>query len=88
MPHGFLKLGMDSKNRAIESKSFICHIFTNKVAFMYMSLDNAFIANFATNLSFYEILSAPISSLEMIIGYIGAAATKSVIDLIDSLFLC
>ena len=27
----------------------------------------------------YELLSAPISSLEIVIGYVGAAATKSII---------
>jgi len=29
--------------------------------------------------TFYEILSAPVSALEIVIGYVGAAATKSVI---------
>jgi ABC-2 type transport system permease protein len=68
---------------AIEGVAYGAFIVPGLVMLMLLtqSVSNASFGIFMPRFTgtFYEILSAPVSALEIVVGYVGAAATKSVV---------
>jgi ABC-2 type transport system permease protein len=72
-----------SRISAIEGVAYGAFIVPGLVMLMLLtqSVSNASFGIFMPRFTgtFYEILSAPVSAIEIVVGYVGAAATKSVI---------